>query len=107
MVKDPTYRIRVRFFDLTGRGAQGVPQFPLKCWRATWILNGASGDTVLDGARFGQVCDPGALAPNPVSFTVGGVFMPDGSPAILDQRMLLGRSANFSGIVVCEYLEPL
>lgn len=108
MVKTATHRVRFRFFDLSGLPGQGIPQFPVNCWRATFIVSGFPGDTIMDGARFGEVTDYGVSGQtSAITFVVGGVFMPDGSPAILDQRLLIDRAVRMSGIVVCEYLEPL
>lgn len=106
MVK-PKYRVRVRVVNLSARAGEGVPRFTLQAWRATFILNGQQGDTVLDGTSIGGTVESGGGVGSPVTITVGGVFMPDGTPAVLDQEITLGRASKFFGTLVLEYLEPI
>lgn len=105
----PRYRVRYRFLNLTGRSGEGLPQFTVNAWRVTFLLNAsASTDTRLDNVSFGDLCDPATSGGgSPLAFTVGGVFMPDGTPAIVDQQLLIDRANRARGVLVLEYLEPL
>jgi hypothetical protein len=106
----PKYRVRYRVVNLTNKGARGVPLFTLDAWRATFIVNGNVGESILDAVDFGAVCSDRGNNPDkiPVSFTIGGVWMPDGTPAVLDQQTFIGTNiADFVGVLILEYLEPL
>lgn len=107
------YRIRFELVSLA-QMFSSLPtarRFPLRCWRVTFIVGSdGSNGPVLDGQRFMDVLDPNTAGDKgPVTFTVGGVFLPDGSPAVVDQTLI----ANMSGAIrqcpvmlVLEYLEP-
>ena len=106
----PKYRVRYRVVNLTNKAGRGVPLFTLDAWRATFIVNGTQGDSFLDGVDFGTVCSDRNLNTDhvPVSFTIGGVWMPDGTPAVLDQQTFIRTDvSDFVGVLILEYLEPL
>jgi hypothetical protein len=106
----PKYRVRYRVVNLTNKAARGIPLFTLDAWRATFIVNGAQGESILDAVNFGDVCSDRNLNADhiPVSFTIGGVWMPDGTPAVLDQQTFIATNiADFVGVLILEYLEPL
>ena len=102
------YRVRFRIVSLLGRAGELQPLQTFQAWRATFILNGGNRETVLDGVPFGSLTtSQGSVVQVPVSFTVGGVFMPDGTPALVDQQTFIGQAVTFTGILILEYLEPL
>ncbi len=106
----PKYRVRYRVVNLTGKALRQTPLFTLDAWRATFIVNGSLGESILDAVDFGTVCSDRNINTShiPVSFTIGGVWMPDGSPAVLDQQTFIGTNiADFIGVLILEYLEPL
>ena len=106
----PKYRVRYRVVNLTGKAARGVPMFTLDAWRATFIVNGKLGESSLDAVEIGVVCSDRNQNTSdiPVSFTIGGVWMPDGTPAVLDQQTFIATNiADFVGVLILEYLEPL
>jgi hypothetical protein len=106
----PKYRVRYRVVNLTGKAQRAVPMFTLDAWRATFIVNGKLGESILDAVDFGVVCSDRNQNTSdvPVSFTIGGVWMPDGTPAVLDQQTFIATNiADFVGVLILEYLEPL
>lgn len=112
-MKDPAYRVRFELVSLAQMFA-GLPRaqrFPLRCWRVTFVVGAAvAGGPILDQQNLVDVLNPGGIAsPAPVSFSVGGVFMPDGSPAVVDQTLFANLSGAFRQcpvLLVLEYLEP-
>lgn len=105
------YKVRFTFLSILGAysGSGAAQRIPVNCWRCTFVVCGKDPTTgpILDGANMGKLL----MGEGNVSFAVGGVWNPDGSPAMIDQQLLLGfvteGDTSNRALLVFETLEPV